>query len=108
MYGILLRSAGFRVIGASDGLSAISQARGMHPDVILMDLYMPGLDGWQACQRLKTSVETTQIPVIALTGLVFDEAEAEAMRAGCVRVVGKGDDLEGVVQTIREVLTSVA
>lgn len=108
LYGVILQSAGFRVIGAPDGLSGISQARVMHPDVILMDLYMPGLDGWQACQRLKTSVETTRIPVIGLTGLVFEEAEAEAMKAGCVRVVGKGDHPEDVVQTVREVLTSVA
>ncbi len=80
----------------------------MHPDVILMDLYMPGLDGWQACRSLKTSDETTRIPVIALTGLVFEEAEREALDAGCDRFVGKGTDPERVVQAVREVLAGAA
>jgi CheY-like chemotaxis protein len=107
-YTAVLRSAGFGVIGAQDGFSGIHQARAMHPDVILMDLYMPGLDGWQACRSLKTSDETTRIPVIALTGLRFDEAEREAMNAGCDRFVGKGTDPERVVQAIREVLSGAA
>ncbi len=68
----------------------------------------PGLDGWQACRRLKTHVETTLIPVIALTGLVFEEAVVEALDSGCQRFVAKGADLERVVQTIREVLASAA
>lgn len=80
----------------------------MRPDVILMDLYMPGLDGWQACRQLKNDVETARIPVIALTGLGFDEAKVEAMEAGCARFVGKGGDLDGVIRTIREVLASAA
>jgi CheY-like chemotaxis protein len=108
MYTTFLRLAGFRVIGAPDGHTGISRAHALRPDVILMDLYMPGLDGWQACRRLKTDVATARIPVIALTGLVFDEAKDEAMEAGCVRVIGKGGDLEGVIQTIREVLASAA
>lgn len=54
------------------------------------------------------SVETTRIPVIALTGLVFEEAKQEAIDAGCERFVAKGADLERIVQTIREVLARVA
>jgi two-component system, cell cycle response regulator DivK len=108
MYTTFLRSAGFRVIGAPDGTSGISQARTWRPDVILMDLYMPGLDGWQACRWLKTSIETTRIPVIALTGLVFEGAEGEAMEAGCDRFVAKGSDPERVTEAIREVLAGGA
>jgi CheY-like chemotaxis protein len=108
MYTTFLRLAGFRVIGAPDGFTGISRAHAMRPDVILMDLYMPGLDGWQACRQLKNDVETARIPVIALTGLGFDEAKVEAMEAGCARFVGKGGDLDGVIRTIREVLASAA
>lgn len=57
---------------------------------------------------LKTSVETTRIPVIALTGLVFEAAELEAMNAGCVRFIAKGAELKRVVETIREVLADAA
>jgi CheY-like chemotaxis protein len=108
MYTTFLRLAGFRVIGARDGHTGISRAHALRPDVILMDLYMPGLDGWQACRQLKTDVETARIPVIALTGLGFDEAKVEAIEAGFIRFVGKGSDLDGVIQTIREVLASAA
>lgn len=108
IYTTFLRLAGFRVIGAPDGTSGISQARIMRPDVILMDLYMPGLDGWQACRSLKAIRETTHIPVIALTALVFEEAKQEAMDAGCERFVAKGADPEGLLRTIREVLTRAA
>ncbi len=76
----------------------------MRPDVILLDLYMPGLDGWQACRQLKTHVETTLIPVIALTGLVFEDALVEALESGCQRFFAKGADPERIVQTVREVL----
>jgi CheY-like chemotaxis protein len=108
IYTTFLRLAGFRVIGAPDGTSGIRQARTMRPDVIIMDLYMPGLDGWQACRSLKASRETTGIPVIALTALVFEEAKQEAIGAGCDRFVAKGTDPEGLVRTIREVLTRAA
>jgi len=82
VYAILLEAAGFRVIEASDGISAIGQARTMRPDVILMDLSMPGLNGWQACQWLKTSDETSRIPIIGLTGHAVEGAERKAMEAG--------------------------
>jgi two-component system, cell cycle response regulator DivK len=110
MYMTFLRSAGFGVIAAPDGISGIDQARAMRPDVILMDLCMPGLNGWQACRLLKTSVDTTRIPVIALSALVFDGKclARSSMEAGCVRFIAKGGDLEPIAQTIREVLADAA
>jgi CheY-like chemotaxis protein len=100
-----LRSVGLRVVAAADGTSGVGQARALRPDVILLDLYMPGLNGWQACRWLKTSVETATIPVIALTGHSVEQAGLEAMKAGCDRFVAKGSDPDRVVQVIREVLS---
>ena len=105
IYALYLRSVGFRVVAAADGTSGVGQARALRPDVILLDLYMPGLNGWQACRRLKTSVETATIPVIALTGHSVEQAGVEAMKAGCDRFVAKGSDPDRVVQVIREVLS---
>lgn len=104
MYAGYLQSAGFRVIEATDGTSAIGKARTMRPDVILLDLYMPGLNGWQACRWLKTSVETSRIPVIAFTGHAVDSSRQEAMEAGCDRFLVKGANPEHVVQVIRRLL----
>jgi CheY-like chemotaxis protein len=108
MYMRCLRSAGFGVIGAPDGIIGINQAQVTRPDVILLDLYMPGLNGWEACRSLKTSAETARIPVIALSALEFEEAKIEAREAGCVRFISKGANLDTVVQTVREVLANAA
>lgn len=62
-----LRSHGFDVIEASDGLSAVSVARDEHPDLILLDVMMPALDGYEACRRIKADPETAEIPIFMLT-----------------------------------------
>jgi two-component system cell cycle response regulator DivK len=107
-YALFLEAVGFRVVEASDGISAIGQARTMRPDVILMDLSMPGLNGWQACQWLKTSDETSRIPIIGLTGHAVEGAERKTMEAGCDRFVIKGSDPQRVIQAIREVVAGGA
>ena len=104
MYAMYLRSASFRVIEATDGTGAIDKARNMRPDVILLDLYMPGLNGWKACRLLKTSVETSRIPVIAFTAHAVDSSRQEALEAGCDRFLVKGANPEHVVQVIRRLL----
>jgi two-component system cell cycle response regulator DivK len=105
MYAMYLEAVGFRVVEASDGINAIGQARTMHPDVILMDVSMPRLNGWEACLWLKTSVETSRIPIIAITGhVVGGGAERKAMEAGCDRFVAKGVDPQHVIEAIRDIL----
>jgi CheY-like chemotaxis protein len=106
MLALYVRSAGFRVIEAIDGTSAVGKARRLRPNVILLDLNLPGLKGWQACQWLKSSLDTASIPVIAITGYDPERAEREATAAGCDRFIVKGTEPERVVQVIRDVLGS--
>jgi two-component system cell cycle response regulator DivK len=81
MYGSYLERAGVDVITVTDGKHAIAEAKAHHPDVIVMDMSMPGMDGFTAARRLKASPETADIPVLALTGAM---AVREAAReAGC-------------------------
>ncbi len=68
MYAEFLELSGFRVCQARDGGQGLAKARELHPDVILMDLSLPVLDGWEAIKRLKTDSSTKHIPVIALSG----------------------------------------
>jgi len=81
MYGMYLRHVGCRVRTARDGQVAISKANDSPPDVIVMDLAMPRLDGWTASRWLKSSPATAHIPIIALSAA--SDAREKARAAGC-------------------------
>ncbi len=83
IYSDYLRFAGFRVAAANDGAEAISKARELGPDVVVMDLAMPGVDGWTATRQLKGDPRTKNIYVMAVTGFNEDAHRLEAWRSGC-------------------------
>jgi two-component system cell cycle response regulator DivK len=78
-----LRAARFRIETATDGRQAVEKARSVMPDVIVMDLAMPELDGWQATHQIKSNETTRSVPVIVCTGHAFMEAKEAARQAGC-------------------------
>jgi two-component system cell cycle response regulator DivK len=80
---LLLARAGFRVITAINGLDGLVKALSLRPDVIVMDLVMPDLDGFDCTRQLALSSTTRDIPVIALTAHATPEARARALAAGC-------------------------
>lgn len=84
-----LEFRGFRVATAADGLEALDKAFDLRPDVILMDLSLPGLDGWEATRRLKQDDRTRAIPIIALTAHALASAHDKAKEVGCDSVVTK-------------------
>jgi CheY-like chemotaxis protein len=84
-----LEFRGFRVATAADGQEALDKAFELLPDVILMDLSLPGIDGWEATRRLKKDERTRAIPVIALTAHALVSAHETALAAGCDSVVTK-------------------
>jgi two-component system cell cycle response regulator DivK len=73
MYEVLLAGCGFRVASAANGLDGIDKARTLHPQLILMDLSLPSVDGWEASRRLKHEPATRDIPIVALTGNLIDD-----------------------------------
>ena len=79
----------YRVVTAEDGLEALAKANELLPDVILMDLSLPRLDGWETTRRLKSAERTRGIPVIALTAHALTDAKQTALEAGCAVVVTK-------------------
>jgi CheY-like chemotaxis protein len=96
-----LEFRGFRVATAEDGLEAIDKAFDLRPDVILMDLSLPGIDGWEATRRLKQDERTRAIPIIALTAHALASAHDRAKEVGCDSVVTKPcipKDLEAEVR----------
>ena len=74
---------GYEIVEAADGLQALAQAHAEHPDLVLMDLALPNLDGWEATRRLKSDPATRLIPVIALTAVAMRGDEEQARAAGC-------------------------
>jgi CheY-like chemotaxis protein len=104
MYTQYLSFAGYRVAEAVDGEDALAKARGLLPDVIVMDLSLPRLDGWEATRRLKKDPLTARIPVIALTGHAMGGHAEGAMEAGCDAFVTKPCVPSDLEARVREML----
>ena len=85
---------GFDVAFAEDGVQAVSKARDEAPDLILMDLSLPVMDGWEATRRIKADASTAAIPVIALTAHAMSSDREQALSAGCDDYDTKPVDLE--------------
>ena len=78
-----LQRRGYGVLIAPDGAEGVAQAQAEVPDLILMDMSLPVLDGWEATRRLKATPETRSIPVIALTAHAMSGDREKAIEAGC-------------------------
>lgn len=103
-----LEFRGFRVATAADGLEAMEKAFELRPDVILMDLSLPGIDGWEATRRLKADERTRDIPIIALTAHALASAHDKAREVGCNAVVTKPCLPKDLEQEVRRQLESRA
>jgi two-component system cell cycle response regulator DivK len=104
MYTEYLEFTGFDVVQASTGAEALKQAVETDPDIILMDLSLPVMDGWEATRRLKADARTEHIPVVALTGHALAGYSEGAKSAGCDAFVTKPCLPEDLVKEIRKVL----
>jgi len=80
---------GRRVLEAADGHECLSIARRERPDVIVLDLVLPRMNGWEAAQALRRDPATAAIPIVALTAALLPEDQERALRAGCEIVVAK-------------------
>lgn len=89
MYAQYFEFSGFRVAEAANGAEAVEKAIELSPQIILMDLSMPGMDGWEATRRLKADSRTRNIPIIALTGHALIGFQQSAKEAGCDAFVTK-------------------
>ena len=108
MYSEYLQFSGFDVVEATNGREALQRAVEDQPDIILMDLSWPVMDGWEATRRLKADDRTAAIPVVALTGHALAGISEGAMKAGCDAFVTKPCLPEDLVREIRKVLDSPA
>lgn len=104
MYSEYLRFSGFDVIEAANGFEAIERATADMPDIILMDLALPRMDGWEATRRLKADTRTKDIPIVALTGHALPGHSDSAQKAGCDSFVTKPCLPDALVAEIQRML----
>ena len=103
-----LSRAGLEVKVASNGTEGVEWAKTLQPDLIVMDLNLPGLNGWEATRRLKGQPETKHIPIIVLTGETSKKSREDAIAAGCDDFQVKPIDFGALVAKIQSLLGPAA
>ena len=108
VYSTMLRHFGFAVDEAENGAEGILKARSNLPDVILMDIAIPLVDGWEAVQRLKKDPTTAHIPIVALTAHAMPADRERAIQVGCDGYLAKPCEPRAVVEEVKRLLASKA
>jgi two-component system, cell cycle response regulator DivK len=106
MYAAYLTFSGYRVAEATNGIEAIEKTVELMPDIILMDLALPRMDGWEATRRLKLDERTKHIPIVALTGHALAGHAEGARQAGCDAFVTKPCLPDALVAEIQRMLSA--
>lgn len=99
---------GYEVLIAVDGETGIEMAREHRPDLVLMDMSLPVIDGWEATRRMKADGSLAQIPIVALTAHAMASDQADAMKAGCDDYDTKPIDLPRLLGKIEALLPAAA
>jgi CheY-like chemotaxis protein len=99
-----LQRRGFEILMATDGEEGIQVANAEHPDLILMDMSLPLMDGWETTRLLKSSSSTSSIPVVALTAHAISGDREKALAAGCDEYDTKPVDLQRLLEKIQLLL----
>ncbi|MBI2207416.1 MAG: response regulator [Candidatus Rokubacteria bacterium] len=104
MYADYFRFVGYRVAEAANGQEALEQAEHTVPDAIIMDLSLPGIDGWEATRRLKANPRTKHVPILAVTGHALTGHSKSAAEAGCDMFITKPCLPEALERHVRALL----
>lgn len=100
----VLRPHGYRLLLAEDGETGVQMARSERPDLILMDVLLPGIDGYEATRHLRANPETRRLVIVALTASASNEQQEQALEAGCDGYIAKPIDTRAFPQQIRQFL----
>jgi two-component system cell cycle response regulator DivK len=102
----LLHSNGYNVVEAEDGVEGILKAGWLYPDLILMDLSLPEMDGVEAAARIHAQAKLSRIPIFVLSAYLTEEVEKDVRRAGCVEVFPKPFEAPALLERIRAALSN--
>lgn len=108
MYAEYLGFLGFEIVQAANGVEALHRAQESLPDIVVMDLSLPVMDGWETTVRLRADERTARIPILAVSGLAVAEASQQVKQAGFDGFIPKPCLPEELVAEIRRILTADA
>lgn len=100
---IILGAEGFNIVKASNGKEALAQVEAEHPDLVLLDVMMPLMDGWEVLRTLKSSANTIKIPVVMVTAKIGPDDRARGMREGVADYICKPFAPREVVNRIKAI-----
>ena len=103
-----LSRAGYDVVTAQDGAQAIDLATRLHPRIVLMDLALPGIDGWEATRAIRRAVGDVAMSIIAVSAMIGMAARSEALRVGCDGFVAKPCTPDTIVSVVKTFADSYA
>jgi len=100
----ILQKLGYQVIEAHDGISGVDLAQAEKPDLILMDIQLPGLDGYGATKKIRAMETTKDIPIIAITSYAMAGDREKILAAGCTAYIEKPIDPESFIEELKKYL----
>ena len=100
----LLSSVGYELMEATDGAEGVAMAQSQHPDLILMDIQLPQMDGYEATRQIRATPELAQVPIIAVTSAALSGDEAKTRAAGCDGYIAKPFSPRKLLAKVREFL----
>ena len=100
----LFTSSGYKVIQSDDGLEGVDAAVSHRPDLILMDIQLPGIDGYEATRRIKANEDLRKIPIIVVTSYALSGDDNKAFEAGCDAYVAKPFSPRGLLAKVKDFL----
>lgn len=99
--GVNLAAEGYEVLGTSDGAEGLELARTSHPDLVILDLVLPGFSGWDVLRRLRSDPRCTATPVIVLSAMTDDRHQLQGLQGGAVEYLEKPFYLEDLVAAVK-------
>ncbi len=104
MIKFILEKNGYNVVQAKNGLEGVNLAKTCQPNLIIMDIQLPVLDGYEATRRIKANISTNHIPIIAVTSYAMSGDRAKTIEAGCDGYIEKPIEPETFIKEIRQFL----
>lgn len=108
IYATILMHRGYAVVEAPNGLEGVQQAQAHHPDLIIMDISLPIMDGLEATRRIRSNPRTSDIPVLAVTAHARDSDRENALRAGCNDYLAKPVEPRRLVEQVERIIGPAA
>ena len=99
---MIRRRTGYDVIAVANGAEALKTAAAQRPDLVLMDVMMPGMDGLEVCRRMRKERATANVPIVLLTFRVGEASVSEGFASGCTAYLKKPIEVDELVDTLRQ------